>query len=272
MSQLPPYYDTLKGKIIQAIAISSCYDFRSIQSVTGISTNQLQNLINELLAENILCFWEDSKNLKVTSETYWIWFNFFMYGPDFTLRPDIIPKKDESVEGIIGWIQSWVNFYKKEYKLMIPVGTNHFYLDGPLLIDFLSSIIKRADKQIIVFTPWIENINLTKLLVRSCESNCEVLVITRQPKYNARREWEIKQAQEQSKCHEELKNAGVEIRLRNDIHSKVMLVDKQIAIISSFNFTRNPASGTSWEAGIITYEKNVVEGIIKSIDNYLSDK
>jgi phosphatidylserine/phosphatidylglycerophosphate/cardiolipin synthase-like enzyme len=92
-----------------------------------------------------------------------------------------------------------------------------------------------------VFSPWIEDINLTKLLVRSCESNCEVIVITRQPNYDAKRDWEIKQAKEQEKCHENLRNAGIDLRLRNDIHGKVMIVDKQIAIVSSFNFTRNPA-------------------------------
>lgn len=253
-------------------AIRRCYDFRSIQRATGISTTQLQELINELLAEKLLSFWEDSRNLKVDGEAYWTWFNFLMYGPDFTVQPDVVPEIDESAdEGIIEWIQNWINFYKKEYKLTIPVGSNHFYLDSPLLIDFLSSVIKRADNQIIVFTPWIENINLTKFLVRACESGCEVIVITRQPDYNARREWEIRQAKEQEKCHEELRNIGIEIRISNDIHGKVMIVDEQIAIVSSVNFTRNPVSGTSWEAGVITYEKNVVEEILKSIDNYLSD-
>ena len=178
----------------------------------------------------------------------------------------------ELKEEIIEWFQNWIDFYKKEYDQKISEGNNHIYLDGPLLIDFLSSIIKKADKEIILFTPWIENINLTKLLIRTCESNCNVIVITRPPNYNTTRDWELKQAHEQAKCHEELRNAGAKIQFRNDIHGKLMIVDRQIAVVSSFNFTRNPASGVSWEAGIITYEKKVVEGIIKSIDDYLTDK
>jgi len=269
MSYLPRYYDTPKGKIIHAVIIQRCYDFRSIQRATGIRPKELQGLISELLSEGILSLWENSRNLKVENETYWEWFNFLLYGPDFSFKPDAISIKEGLGEGIIDWIQNWLSFYRKEYNLLIPVGNNHFYLDSPLLIDFLSHIIRKANQQIIVFTPWIEDINLTKLLILSCEHKCEVIVITREPNHNAKREWEVKQAHEQARCHNELRDAGVEIRYKNNIHGKLLILDKEVAIASSFNFTRNPASGTSWEAGIVTYEKGIVNGILTSIENYL---
>ena len=143
-------------------------------------------------------------------------------------------------------------------------------MDSPLLIDFLSHIIRKSNNQIIVFTPWIEDINLTKLLVLSCENECEVIVITREPNFNAKREWEINQAQEQARCHNVLREAGAEIRYFKNIHGKLVILDREVAIVSSFNFTRNPASGTSWEAGIISYEKEIVNGIMESIENFLT--
>jgi len=190
--------------------------------------------------------------------------------PVISFKSDTMTIEEKTGEGIIDWIENWVNFYRKEYDLLIPVGSNHFYLDSPLLIDFLSSILRKANKQIIVFTPWIEDINLTKLLVLACEKKCKVIVITREPNINAGREWERRQAQEQARCHKALRDAGVAMRYENDIHGKLMILDKAVAIVSSFNFTRNPASGTSWEAGIITYEDEIVSGILKSIETYLS--
>lgn len=270
MSYLPRYYDTPKGKIIHAIVIQRCYDFRSIQRVTGFRPRELQDLISELLLEGILTQWENSRNLKVENETYWEWFNFLLYGPDFSIKPETISIQEVSGEGILEWIQSWISFYQKEYGLSIPVGNNHFYLDNTLLIDFLSSVIRKADKQIIVFSPWVEDINLTKLLIVSCGNKCEVMVITREPNFNAEREWEKVRAQEQARCHEELRNAGVGVRYYNNIHGKVMILDREVAVVSSFNFTRNPASGTSWEAGIVTYEKAIVQGILDSLEKYLS--
>lgn len=270
MSYLPKYYDTPKGKIIHAIVIQRCYNFRSIRRATGISSKELQGLIGELLSEGILSSWENSRNLKVAKETYWEWFNFLLYGPDFSVKPDTVSIKERAGEGVIDWIQSWIDFNKKEYNLLIPVGKNNFYLDNPLLIDFLSNIIRKSNNQIIVFTPWIEHINLTKLLVLSCENECEVIVITREPNFNAKREWEINQAHEQARCHKELREAGAEICYNKNIHGKLVILDRQVAIVSSFNFTRNPASGTSWEAGIVSYEKEIVKGIMESIENFLT--
>lgn len=97
----------------------------------------------------------------------------------------------------------------------------------------------------------------------------EVIVITREPNSNAKREWEKQQAHEQARCYKEMRETGVEMRYKNDLHGKILVFDREVAILSSFNFTRNPASGTSWEAGIVTYEKEIINGIMESIRPFL---
>jgi phosphatidylserine/phosphatidylglycerophosphate/cardiolipin synthase-like enzyme len=66
-----------------------------------------------------------------------------------------------------------------------------------------------------------------------------------------------------------LRISGAIVCYNNEVHGKVLLVDDLIAVVSSFNLLKNPASGLSWEAGIITYESEVIKSINDSVNKMI---
>ena len=60
-------------------------------------------------------------------------------------------------------------------------------------------------------------------------------------------------------CHSKLRKIGIPIRYDNQIHSKIMIVDNKIAVVSSMNFYSGSSGGASKEAGIVSMDEKVVE-------------
>ena len=52
---------------------------------------------------------------------------------------------------------------------------------------------------------------------------------------------------------------GIVLRYDNQIHSKIMVVDNKIAIISSMNFYSGSSGGASKEAGMVSMDEKVVK-------------
>jgi hypothetical protein len=171
-------------------------------------------------------------------------------------------------EGIIDWVNTWIKF-QRNYENEISVNNDHFYLDGSLLPTFIHDLVRRASRNIIYVAPWIEEIGVTKNLMIASSHGKTVNIITRKPAWSSKSDWQQRQADIYEKCHSNLINAGVTVRYNNKIHGKVLIVDDLIAIVSSFNLLKNPASGLSWEAGIITYEPDIVNSIKVSINKML---
>ena len=74
--------------------------------------------------------------------------------------------------------------------------------------------------------------------------------------------------EEKKEYHKKLREQGVEIIYKNQIHAKMIVVDNAVAIISSMNFQSSSSGGKTWEAGIISLDKNVVSVVTDSI-NYI---
>ena len=47
--------------------------------------------------------------------------------------------------------------------------------------------------------------------------------------------------------------------------TKIIVVDRKIAVDSSMNFFPNSSAGASWEAGMVSIDSNVIDRIVKSI-------
>ena len=74
--------------------------------------------------------------------------------------------------------------------------------------------------------------------------------------------------EEKEEYHEKLRKTGVEIVYKDQIHAKLIVVDNEAAIISSMNFQNSSSGGKTWEAGLISLDKNVINVVSDSI-NYL---
>ena len=53
------------------------------------------------------------------------------------------------------------------------------------------------------------------------------------------------------------------------IHAKLLVVDEQIAVISSMNFYSHSSGGSSWEAGMISIDDSIVTSVHKTIHQLL---
>lgn len=53
----------------------------------------------------------------------------------------------------------------------------------------------------------------------------------------------------------------------NVAHTKLMVVDRAIAVVSSMNFYASSSGDASWETGIVSLEETVVQQIASSILN-----
>ena len=273
MDYTPPHWGSKKGKIIEAIAIHWCFEFWEVQGATEIDPNELYDLIGELMAEDLVYVYEDQYRVKKD-----VYHEYWDYAVHFTDLPEKIheetmeimgiPVEEQVSEGIIDWVNVWIDF-QKNYGIEISAQNNHFYLDGSLLPTFIHDLVRRASKNITYVSPWIEEIGVTKNLMIASKHGKKVNIITREPDWSSKTDWIKKQAGIYEKCHSNLEKSGATVCYNNEIHGKVLLIDNLIAVVSSFNLLKNPASGLSWEAGIITYEPDVVKTIKDSISKML---
>ena len=61
------------------------------------------------------------------------------------------------------------------------------------------------------------------------------------------------------------------LRYDKQIHSKIMVVDNSIAVVSSMNFYSGSSGGASKEAGIVSMDKQVVESAANYIKKLIID-
>lgn len=278
MDYQPPYWGTKKGKILKAIAIDWCFYFREVQGATGIEARKLNGLIDELMAEDLIYVFNGQYRVK--KDMYYEYWDYAVHFTDLPKRINeeyleivetsrtLHAREETQSKNVVEWVNTWVKF-QKNYDIEIIMKNYHFYLDGNLLPNFIHDVVRRANRNITYVTPWVEEIGVTKNLMSASKDGKEVIVVTREPDWSSKSDWGKRQAKVYEKCHSNLSKSGATVCYNNEIHGKVLLIDNQIAIVSSFNLLKNPASGLSWEAGIITYEPEIVQSIKDSINNFI---
>jgi len=148
----------------------------------------------------------------------------------------------------------WTAEYRKVNKLDFSMENKHFFLIGTDLDDFTKKLIRMAKKTILLANPFIENCYLTEELIKSAQSSTKIKIVTRKP--DGRK----------IDCHSKLKKVKIPLHYDNQIHSKIMVVDNSIAVVSSMNFYSFSSGGGSKEAGVVSMDKQVVE----SAANYIN--
>lgn len=93
-----------------------------------------------------------------------------------------------------------------------------------------------------------------QLLVKAKRMGKTVVIVTRHP---------FKPSIE--RLHEWLTNAGIRLLYHKNLHAKIIIIDDSLSIVSSMNFQYNATAGISWEAGIVTINKDTVDSIKVSI-------
>ena len=132
----------------------------------------------------------------------------------------------------------------------------HFFLIGMDLDDFTKQIIRTAKNTILIANPYLDNCYLTDALMDSSQSSIKIKIVTRRP---------TSREDNKAECHSKLRKTNIFLRYNNHIHSKIIVVDEKITVVSSMNFYSGSSGGSSKEAGIVSIDEKVV----KSASNYI---
>jgi phosphatidylserine/phosphatidylglycerophosphate/cardiolipin synthase-like enzyme len=155
----------------------------------------------------------------------------------------------------------WTVDWRRVKKLDFSIESKHFFLGGTDLDEFTKELIKMAKNTILLANPYLESCYLTDLLIDSAKNQTEIRIVTRPP------ERETKKVE----CHSRLRKTGVILRYDNQIHSKIIVVDNKVAIVSSMNFYSGSSGGASKEAGIVSIDEKVVESATNYIKRLLDE-
>ena len=137
-------------------------------------------------------------------------------------------------------------------------------MEGTYLDDLSKDLIRQARKEVLLVNPFIEQCHLSNTLIDAVTNRANVIVVTR-PIDDDRPDLR----EEKIAYHESLKKEGVKLNYDRRIHAKLLVVDQQIAVISSMNFYSFSTGGSLWEAGMISIDEAIVSSVHKTIHQLL---
>jgi phosphatidylserine/phosphatidylglycerophosphate/cardiolipin synthase-like enzyme len=265
----PPYYGSWKGRVLEAIAIENIRDWLGIQEYTQLTEENLNRALSELYNLDII---EKRKD----DGAYWIKdievvHLYRDYLEDLDESPLIQPEEQKDIvlkkalpkdDYIASFVVKWRAFKNLSFSL----DARHFFLEGTYLDDLSKDLIRQARKEVLLVNPFLDECHLSNTLLDAVANGAKVTVITRNPNSRDNNPEILKEKQD---YHEYLKKEGVIMNFDRRIHAKLIVVDEQIAVISSMNFYSHSTGGSSWEAGMISIDEPIVSSVHKTIHQLL---
>jgi len=256
----PTHWGSWKGQIIEAIVSNGSLDWNELQQATGLDSEDLNTALSELY---------DLEQIRKTAQgKYRVRADLFQEYSEFLTRQKPPEKPGKAAVGeqpskmaadkgseTVDWINEW----KKLRKLDFSLDSKHFFLDNMDLDDLSKQLIRRANKEVLVVNPFIQSCSLSKTLEEASQRGAKVTVITRPPREDDQ------YTTEKEEYHAKLKQEGITLIYNKETHAKLIVVDNEIAVVSSMNFYSGSSGGKTWEAGLASIDENVVKSIANAI-------
>lgn len=270
----PPFYGTWKGRVLEAIAVENIRSWNGIWEYTQLQSDNLNKALSELYNLDVITRQDDN--------LYWIkdivllhrYRDYFDNIDDNQKTPLIQHEEPQEIalkkalpkdENLANFVVEWRAFKNLSFSL----DARHFFLEGTYLDDLSKDLIRRAKKEILLVNPFVVECNLSNTLIDAVKNKAKVIVVTRNPSGFDNRFDRPEVIQEKQKYHETLIKEGITINYEPRIHAKLIVVDNQIAIISSMNFVTSSSGGSSWEAGMISIDDSIVNSVHNTIHDLL---
>ncbi|MCX6649498.1 MAG: phospholipase D-like domain-containing protein [Candidatus Bathyarchaeota archaeon] len=249
----PKYWDTVKGEIIKFIVMNGGALWEELQDHLKIDRIELNKILSELYQSDDI-YKNDSGSYRVNKELYKLY------------KQMIENTNKEPDNDILKKIENW-DYYKK---IDLKTEKGFAYINDRYLSSFVEFIIENASKDIFSVNPIIENCAFTKQLGEVSGSGRKVVLITNKPEKNAsyykNSEFSTTTKKE---LHQGLVKNGALLYYNDNVHSKIIVVDGVVAVVSSLNYTSNAQSSKTWEAGVAVFDKIEIEKIINSMKEQL---
>jgi len=168
------------------------------------------------------------------------------------------PISDKVQDSLIQWLTQWVNARPISFE----AESKHLFLEGMRLEEFVRDAIGKAKDEILVTNPYVDSCYLTTALQDARDRRVNVRIVSRRPTKD-------KNDIPKLECHAALRKKGVTMHYINTIHSKVIVIDRKITILSSMNLYSGSTGGGVLEAGIVSFESKVVDSTTKYITDLL---
>jgi phosphatidylserine/phosphatidylglycerophosphate/cardiolipin synthase-like enzyme len=162
--------------------------------------------------------------------------------------------KELNEDTLLQWLKQWVI----DKSINLTMESKQFFLSGPELEELARDVIGKAQDEILVTSPYVDSCHLATTLQRAVERRVKVKVVARRPENTKN---DVPKAEYQANLRKE----GVIIHYNNQIHSKIIIIDRKITIISSMNLYSGSTGGATLEAGIVSFDKTVVDSAVKYI-------
>lgn len=159
---------------------------------------------------------------------------------------------------LIQWLTHWAS----DKPISLSVESKQFFLAGMELEELARDVIGKAQDEILVTSPYVDSCHLATALQRAVGRRVKVKVVARRPTT-------AKMDALKAECQANLRKEGVVIHYINQIHSKIIIVDRKLTIISSMNLYSGSTGGATFEAGIVSFDKKVVDSATKYISELL---
>ena len=238
--------------MLRAIIVENVNTWADVRDKSGLTHQQMFKAVRELQNKGVLRY--DDKVFQVTDDEL-----SKAYEAVGQTVPQTEPVKPV---GHAEWIQKWIDMYEINASLT----NHHFFIEGSNLAELTRALMERAGRNLIVVNPFVDGHRLGTTLRDAAKRGVEVTLVTRRPQQDKKR-WAF---------HKTLLSEGVDMYYSGDkkgsggAHSKLTIVDEEVAIASSMNFTKN-SEVEAWETGIVTVEKNAVDSALDSIRNLKSE-
>ncbi len=160
----------------------------------------------------------------------------------------------KSEDTLLQWLAHWA----ADKPINLSMESKQFFLSGMELEELARDIISKAQDEILVTSPYVDSCHLATALQRAVERRVKVKVVARRPS-------SAKMDVLKTECQANLRKEGVVFHYINQIHSKIIIIDRKITIISSMNLYSGSTGGATFEAGIVSFEEKVVDSATKYV-------
>ncbi|WNZ28668.1 MAG: hypothetical protein IAX21_08405 [Candidatus Bathyarchaeota archaeon] len=250
----PKYWTSWKGRVIKAIVLDGAKKWNEIREITALSKPALNRVIAELYNAKVIT--NENSEYIVAPEISAEYKKF----SELEQKNNVVKVQENQNNKLTDWIKDWKKFKSLEFSM----DNNHFFLTGRYLDEISKELITKAEQEVLVINPFVDQCHLSSTLRESSKKGIKVKLITRFPEDGNNGYRTTKK-----EYHMTLQKEGVTLAYNKQVHAKLIVVDSTVAIVSSMNFFSASSGGSSWEAGMISTDEKVIRNIKNSISDIL---
>lgn len=224
----PRFWSSWRGRIIRAIVLDRVYRRNEILKRTQLDEEQFEQALGELSQLGLLT--------GVEEERFWV------------NSIELCNQYRSFLEKLQGNLVDWVNQWRLQEE--VESRLDHFFLEDRLLYEFSEKLLGNANIEVLVANPYIRKCHISNTLMSMGEKGINVKIITRSSP---------------ERYIKELSEKRIAVTYDDSVHAKLIVVDRRVGIVSSMNFFAASSGGASWEAGLVTTERSIVQSIAGSI-------